>query len=87
MAAHIRHIEEMREPIEVLPLDKVEAFLLGDNDIDDSAVYIAIQKQEKRTKKTASVTKTEVVFILDTLIKESSNAKPRKRRQSEHVEF
>lgn len=86
MVAHIRHMEEITDFGEIMSLEKIEAFLSGDDSIDDSAVYIAIRKEEKKTQ-TASGTKTGAVFILETLIKECPSAKTKKVRAIEHIQF
>ena len=82
-----RHIERVME-IEIskassLSDNEINAFLDGDDSIDDSAVYEQIKEKPEKKKTPRTVEKVTGVSLLDIIIKEHINVKSRKVKIAE----
>lgn len=73
MASHLRKVEENAELDKVIPISDIYAFLDGSDNVDDSKVYAAVKRLDNETAESSK--KPEAVFLLDSILKESSNVK------------
>ena len=77
MIKHLDRITELEENERVLSPEKIDAFLAGDNSIDDSLVYKQIKARKKKQTATKPK-KVEAVFLLESIIKDHENVKTKK---------
>lgn len=78
MAAHLAHITEIEDQkLSSMTPEKINAFLDGSADVDDSAVYNLVKQEETTT--TVPAKPRAVVILLTLLSKEDTNV-PAKRK-------
>ena len=76
MTEHLNKVIETTEIKGMISIEKIDVFLSG-GDVDDSAVYVAIQQKEKHT---ATVIQTKAVFLLTSILKEEVHVKKKRIR-------
>lgn len=76
MLKHLERITELEDNRAAMSPEKIDAFLSGDNSIDDSIVYEQIKPKKKKTNRQKP--KVEAVFLLESIVKDQENVKTKK---------